>query len=254
MSTTNVTTKDIRDALRNKHTPSDNVTSPDWVLIEEARSGPGYDGNRGQCDLLAINLYQSRGMHLIGYEIKVSTSDMRAELKQPEKAERFARFCRSWWVVTTPKVWEATQHEIPPNWGVMTLATPGGRLVKKQTPTKREPEAVPGWWWVGWLGQTYRDAHTAMRRDVDTKVRAALEAERNRPSPQHYALEHLRDENAYLKELLEAAGIPDYTPVSKVAELVQVSEAVQHINPTDLAHTAKRLTELAESLLDRPAT
>ncbi len=254
MSSPAVTAFDIRAALTAKYVPARTVDRPDWVLIEEARSGPGFDGNNGQCDMLAINLYKSRGMHLVGYEIKVSTSDMRAELKQPEKAERFARFCRSWWVVTTPKVWEATQHEIPPNWGVMTLATPGGRLVKKQTPTKREPEAVPGWWWVGWLGQTYRDAHTAMRRDVDAKVRAALEAERNRPSPQHYALEHLRDTNAYLKELLEAAGIPDYTPVSKVAELVQVSEAVQHINPTDLAHTAKRLTELAESLLDRPAT
>ena len=248
MSTTNVTTKDIRDALRAKHTPADNVTRPDWVLIEEARSGPGHDGNRGQCDMMAINLYQSRGMHLIGYEIKVSVSDMRAELKNPEKAERFARFCRSWWVVTTPKVWAATQHEIPPNWGVMTLATPGGRLVKKQTPTKREPEAVPGWWWVGWLGQTYRDAHTAMRRDVDTKVRAALEAERNRPSPQRYALEHLRDENAYLKELLEAAGIPDYTPVSKVAELVQVSEAVRRLDLASLHYAAECLTKLAESL------
>lgn len=120
----NVTANDIRDALRNKHTPSDNVTPPDWVLIEEARSGPGSDGNRGQCDLLAINLYQSRGMHLIGYEIKVSTSDMRAELKQPDKAERFARYCRTWWVVTTPKVWEATQHEIPPSLGSDDLGHP----------------------------------------------------------------------------------------------------------------------------------
>lgn len=87
-----------------------------------------------------------------------------------------------------------------------------------------------------------------MRRDVDTKVRAALEAERNRPSPQHYALEHLRDENAYLKELLEAAGIPDYTPVSKVAELVQVSEAVRRLDLASLRYAAECLTKLAESL------
>ena len=244
----NVTANDIRDALRNKHTPSDNVTPPDWVLIEEARSGPGHDGNRGQCDLLAINLYQSRGMHLIGYEIKVSTSDMRAELKQPDKAERFARYCRTWWVVTTPKVWEATQHEIPPAWGVMTLATPGGRLVKKQTPARREPEAVPGWWWVAWLGQTYRDAHTAMRRDVDTKVRAAREADRDRPSRHEGTIKHLRDENDQMVKMLEAAGIPVYTPASNVAELVQISEAVRRLDLMSLRHTAKCLTELSEEL------
>lgn len=243
-----VSTGDIRAALRKKYAPPARTGAPDWVLIEEARSGAGHDGNAGQCDMLAVNLYQSRGMHLVGYEIKVSVGDMRREIEHPEKAERFARFCRTWWVVTTPKVWDTVGHEIPPNWGVMTLASVGGRLVVKQKPTRRNPVEVPAWWWVGWLGQVYRDAHREMTRDINAKVQEAVAKERERPSIHRERLQYVSGENARLQGLLAAAGIPTFYDEAAVERHCQLSEAVRGVNVNQLRRTAEALAELAESL------
>ena len=70
-----MTATDVKDALRRRH-PSDSNTGGmvgQWTCIEEWRN----------IDLLALNAWQKADV--IGYEVKVSRSDMRGELLAPDK-------------------------------------------------------------------------------------------------------------------------------------------------------------------------
>jgi hypothetical protein len=69
-----LTAQEVKDALRRRH-PGDSNGSMvgQWTCIEEYRN----------IDLLALNAW--RGADVIGYEVKVSRSDMRGELLKPGK-------------------------------------------------------------------------------------------------------------------------------------------------------------------------
>jgi len=149
-----------------------------WVVITEARSGAGFDGNNGQCDYLAINTWQSQGLQLIGHEIKVSMSDWRRELAEPGKSEQFARFCRRWWVVMPSKLAAEVKPEIPPTWGLMSVSE-NGRITETVKAPAHEPSTVPVWWWVGWLAQLDRRDKRALRDEVDRQVSERLQRERD---------------------------------------------------------------------------
>lgn len=70
-----MTAADVKDALRRRHPSDDNRSGMvgQWTCIEEWRN----------VDLLALNAWQ-KGC-VVGYEIKVSRSDMRGELLRPAK-------------------------------------------------------------------------------------------------------------------------------------------------------------------------
>lgn len=141
--------REVKDALRQRYMGA-GKQSERYVLIEEARSGAGFDGNAGQCDLLAINTWPGRGMELIGHEVKVNMSDWKAELEKPEKAERFARYCNRWYVAVPSDLAKKIDHEVPPAWGLLAVSD-SGRTREVVKPERRTPEDVPAWWWIGWL-------------------------------------------------------------------------------------------------------
>lgn len=168
------TARDVKDALMRRYCGSD-LTGTQWVCIEEARSGAGFSGNDGACDFLAVNTWQGRGMELVGHEVKVSMADWRKELAEPEKAERFARFCRRWYVAVPSDLAGKIKDEVPPAWGLLSLGPKGGLTEVRKAPA-REPEPVPAWWWIGWLAQIDRQA----KKRVPQMVSQAMTAERQR--------------------------------------------------------------------------
>jgi hypothetical protein len=145
------------------------------VIIEEARAGAGFDGNAGQCDLLAFGTSRLRGMEMIGHEIKISMADWRAELATPEKADRFARYCRRWFVVMPSDLAKRVKEEVPPTWGLLSVSG-GGRVTELRAAKAQEPEEVPRTWWIGWLAQIDR----CYKRCLPELVDCAIEAERER--------------------------------------------------------------------------
>lgn len=147
-----------------------------WICIEEARSGAGFSGNSGQCDFLAINTWQSRGMELIGHEVKVSVTDWRRERDKPEKAEMFSRFCKTWWLVIPDDLYAKIDHEIPVAWGVLCLNDKGKLRERHKPMVNKDVVPVPAWWWVGWLAQIDRQH----KRRLPDMVNAALKPERDR--------------------------------------------------------------------------
>lgn len=67
--------------------------APAWAFLEEVRNQTGYARTIRTADALAMSLYPSRGLHLHGFEVKVSRADWFRELNDPKKAEEIAAYC-----------------------------------------------------------------------------------------------------------------------------------------------------------------
>ncbi len=112
--------------------------SSDHVIAFEVSDAAGH--NRGRsADAIAVGLWPSRGLRMIGFEIKASRGDWLRELKQPEKAERFVRYCHEWYVVAPSDV--IKRDELPPGWGL--LAHKGEKLVTVEKSRIPPPAPVP---------------------------------------------------------------------------------------------------------------
>lgn len=157
-----VTSKDIITALSRHYIGADGL-GEEHVLITEARRGAGFTGNSNRCDLLAIGTWESRGLQIVGHEIKISRADWTKELKHPEKADWIWRHCHQWHlVVASPHSKIVHPGELPATWGLLEI-DPAGRVKTIQpAPINREPIRVPWTMVVGWLAQLDR----GVKRDI----------------------------------------------------------------------------------------
>lgn len=100
------------------------------------------DGRR-RADLLAVPVSVSSaraGGGIVGHEIKVSRSDVLAELADPTKADPWLRYCSRWWlVVSDPALVDGLV--VPEAWGIM--APPSGRRTRSMTILRPAPKLTP---------------------------------------------------------------------------------------------------------------
>lgn len=105
----------------------------EYALLFEVGNGVGFSKNRA-ADAIVMSCWPSRGLHLTGYEIKVSRSDWLNERKQPEKAESIAAYCEFWVLLTAPGVVKDV-IEIPEGWGWVVF---DGKNFKTMKPAARK--------------------------------------------------------------------------------------------------------------------
>lgn len=74
-----------------------------------------------------------------GFEVKVSRSDWLTELKDPTKAEAWARYCHYFWLVVSDK--SIVRDDLPDGWGL--LVPHGVSLRVAKSPTRRDIEPMP---------------------------------------------------------------------------------------------------------------
>lgn len=103
--------------------------SPQYGFITQVRSGTGYYQAR-TADALAMSLWPSRGLHLLGFEVKVSRTDWIKELKNPEKAEELASYTHFWYMVLGNEN-IIKPGELPPKWGLIVPSGKGLKIVKE---------------------------------------------------------------------------------------------------------------------------
>lgn len=106
----------------------------DWALVTQVRDGAGWD--RRTFDAVAIGLWQSRGHAIHGFECKVSKSDWKRELAQPQKAEPLAAFCDRWWIVAPRGVVDPST--LPETWGLLEARGLEGPIVTVVEAAKRD--------------------------------------------------------------------------------------------------------------------
>lgn len=129
---------------------------------------------RRRADALWLPLTRAGGNGLVGHELKVSRSDVLAELADPTKAEPWSQYCARWWlVVSDPALVDGL--EIPEAWGIMS--PPSGRRTRSMTIVRKAPKLDPrepsqglrrllGWHFYG-----THDRIGAAKRDADWKGR-----------------------------------------------------------------------------------
>ncbi len=111
---------------------------PDFAFIQEFRGGTGWS-RQSSADAIAMDLWPSRGLKLVGFEVKTSRADWLKELKQPEKCEPIKQFCDKWYLVVddTKIVKRFQDEEVPDDWGYMCVSYsswPPKLEIKKDAP------------------------------------------------------------------------------------------------------------------------
>jgi hypothetical protein len=115
-----MTETEVVAKLRNRYAP------PTWAFIPQVRNGTGFQRLPRTADALAMALWPSRGLELIGFEIKTSRSDWLAELKNAEKAESIFAFCDRWYLVGAGPIIQP--GELPAGWGYIAVGDKGCKI------------------------------------------------------------------------------------------------------------------------------
>ena len=102
-----------------------------FMRAEHVQSAAGFSyGSTRVVDFLAIDMFVpkkptarertlawgQRNGSIHGHEVKISRSDWLTELRDPTKAEAWARHCHHWWLVA-PR--EVVRDDLPDGWGLL---------------------------------------------------------------------------------------------------------------------------------------
>jgi len=158
-------TADLEAAMRMQY------RQPEWALFFNVADGTGATQRRW-ADAVAMSMYPSRGLSLVGFEFKVSRSDWQRERKHPEKAESVAQYCDTWYVVAPEGM--IPRQELPEAWGL--LEWKGDlKLWQKYRATQREkPKPLTR----AFIASLLRSGSKADEAVIDAMVRKEVDKQR----------------------------------------------------------------------------
>lgn len=96
---------------------------------------------RRRIDVVAVGLWK-RTDHLVhGFEVKVSRSDLLAELRDPDKAGAAIAKVDRWWLALGDRRLLRDGDELPPGWGIIAPHGRGLTVLAEPAPTGGTPDA-----------------------------------------------------------------------------------------------------------------
>lgn len=198
------TSQGVIDALRTHYGDA-------YRLVEQVADRAGWHASRW-LDVMAFGLWPSRGLEIHGIEVKVSKSDLRRELKNPEKAEATAARCDRFFVAGPASVFDLDEMAlVAPSWGVLAVSRARGSTKVAVLRKAEKIEAKP----VDreFIASIFRrikpvsdDLRDELRREVEAnfeeRVAGAVE---HRSKMERFALETLQERIAAFEA---GAGVP----------------------------------------------
>lgn len=234
--------------LRRRHLGTDGKNGDAWAHFTEVRNGTGFARSVRSADAIAMSLWPSRGLEVHGFEIKASRSDWLRELKKPEKADEFIRYCDRWFVVTEPNVVE--KGELPPTWG--HLERRGSKLVAVTDAPKLDAEPITRAFLAAILRAAGRRADVSPAEIEDARKAGYEHAERNYKRRLESAEQIAEGFRTQARSFEQEAGVslnggwPNRTP-AEVGRAVKLVLNGQH-NVENLEMRFVRLAESAEAI------
>lgn len=152
--------------LRRHYLPDD--TKPGGIFAPEIQA-PGSTLRRA--DLIWLGCTAATGSRLVGHEVKVSRTDVLAELADLTKSDPWQRYCDQWWLVV-PQLSLIEGLELPESWGV--LLPPSGRRTRSMTVHRPAPQLQPAEQapalrtlaaWVHWRNRDLTARNTRLEAD-----------------------------------------------------------------------------------------
>ncbi|WP_462116108.1 hypothetical protein [Lysobacter xanthus] len=236
MTEPKITSHDLCAALRLAH-PVD-----EFVTVFEVREATGsVHGSRA--DALVMSLHASRGFELTGFEFKCARGDWLAELKNPAKADRIARYCDRWCLFAAPGV--VKEGELPVGWGLWELGA-GGTIRRRVLPAALEPEPMPRAFLASFMrarSKFDRDDLAALaahhRREFERQQQVRDAATDGDPQLRRER-ERLQAGLRKLEEIRQATGIDltDFTPSARWIERMRLADSPR------LEHALKLLRDV----------
>lgn len=230
------------------------LPAQEYALFFEVPNSTG--GGRGYADAVAISLWPSRGHTIIGYEFKVSTSDLNRELATPAKADVVGKYCDYWFLVTPPGLIKKAKYPLPGTWGL--LEATGDTLRQKVsaprlTPTgTAAPKELPRHFAAALLRRAQAQALAPMEVEVERRVKIALD--------QYEARDRLRRESnkskndtlhARVSEFENASGInlsDSWTSGRQLAEDVALARRLRSYGGPPFADILHQLDATSTTL------
>lgn len=216
-------TTDVTAMLRAK------FAAPQWAFFEEVRNATGFEKSSRYCDGLALGLWPSNGLELIGFEVKVSRGDWARELANPAKANEFFRFCDRWYVVAPEGI--VKRDELPSQWGLLEAAAKGRERLLTTVPAPKQPAPAP--LDRGFIAALGRHMHTGVERLVDRRIseRYLAQAKKLEENERAVQAEHsrlLKETQTFLRELGDALGLEPHqlSLYAKDSTIAKVKAAV----------------------------
>lgn len=219
---------------------------PAHVMLSQVRNGVGYQRRTRTADALIASVWPSRGLHLIGVEIKVSRADWLKELKSPEKSVSIQQYCKYWYVATPPGI--VDMGTLPTMWGLIETTENRTRIVTP-APTL-DPKPVDMLFVCSVLRSV--SEQTVPISEVQQRIRARVEEEKlYQAERQAYEVKRLRER---IERFEAASGVKleEYREEQIGAAVAMVREAQGPdllLALRSLAHDAKHLATLAENAI-----
>ncbi len=226
-----LTSGDLCQRLRTKY------PAEAYAMLYEVRNGTGFTRSPRSADVLVMSLWPSRGLELIGFEVKVDRADWKRELADPGKADAIQRYCDRWYVVTSAEN-VAPIEEVPPTWGLLVAHGTGLRC-HREAP-KLDAKAIDRLFLASLLrnAAAAQASHPVMEKEIERRVEAGVrdhEWERKR----------IADDLARLQERLK-----EFEQVSGVKidgwGLGNVAAAVKLLGDGGLQQAVRNLQALGE--------
>lgn len=227
-----------------------------WAFVTHVRDAAGFDAKR-TIDGLAMSLWPSRGLLVHGFEVKCDRGDWLREMKNPAKAESFARLVDRFWLVVADEA-IVKDGELPEPWGLLVVR--GGRLVQKVEARPLHPDArelPPGLdrSFIASLLRAATKSRTALADELDAARRRGYEAGESSTKSKlerlEAELEKLRDRDRRFHEVV-GVGLTDfsdrYLKPGETDHLTRLGGAIRAAMTGELE--AERLVNRIKSLRD----
>lgn len=153
-----ITSDDVVARLRKR------FGAPEYAFMEQVRNGVGFSANR-TADAIAMGVWPSRGLHLVGFEVKVSRNDWLREKKKPEKGEDVIRYMDRWFLAVSDEA-IVKSGELPATWGLIVVRGAGLHVAREAPMLK--PKAIDRSLLAALLRNMANDQFTKTRIDAAT--------------------------------------------------------------------------------------
>lgn len=229
--------------------------APQYATLPQVRSTTGYSSAIRTADALVMGLWPSRGMELMGVEMKSSRSDWLAELKNPAKAETIAKYCDRWWVLVADAKF-VQPGELPVTWGLLAPDKSGTKLRVVTEAPALEAAPMPRNFLAAILRnvQEYTARCTIPREGVAAEIAAAREAGKvTGETSKSFEIKRLQEQIQRLQctiiDFETHAGIKiDRWNSRNLAEDVKLAQVLRQNGPAQLEYAARSAEAIANAI------
>lgn len=182
--------EDVVAALRKRFPPNE------YAFFQQVRD---QTWARRTADVIVMGLWPSRGQYVHGIEVKVSRQDWLRELRAPEKAETFARYCDFWSIAVPDRAPIVPLDELPPDWGLIVC---GKKVHIAKAASKQKPQPLSR----KFVAELLRCAQRQMSNEAELneQYKKGLQAGEERVRHTRERLERLEQR---IRKFEEASGV-----------------------------------------------